>query len=94
MFQGRSQVSASLQCFIDADRVCSADCMAHLLQIPDGEDYRGESQWAHCLVLVSAHRASKHLVILANIADGVAKKWKAVTADNMRSSQPLPPAVK
>lgn len=68
--------------------------MAHQLQIPDGEDYRGESQWAHCLLLVSAHRASKHLVILANIVDGVAKKWKAITADSVRAAQPPPPMVK
>jgi hypothetical protein len=87
-------VATNLQCFIDADRACGADCMAHLLQVPDGEDYRGESQWAHCLMLVVAHRTSKHLVILANIADSVAKKWKAVTADSIRSSQSPPPVVK
>jgi len=67
--------------------------MAHTLRVPEGEDYNGESQWAHCTVLVSAHRIGKHAVILANIVDGVAKRWKAVTADNMRSSQPQPPKV-
>mgnify|MGYP000870072547 FL=1 len=83
-----------LQCFIDADRTCGPDCMAYQLQIPEGQDYQGESQWAHCLVLVSAHRVGKHAVILANIADGVAKKWKATSADAARAAQVPPPGVK
>ncbi len=86
-------MATELQCFLNADRACGPDCMAHTLRVPEGEDYNGESQWAHCTVLVSAHRIGKHAVILANIVDGVAKRWKAVTADNMRSSQPQPPKV-
>lgn len=53
-------------CFIAQDRVCSADCMAYLQKPPTGVDYIGE-QWARCAVLVSLHRGSKHLTILADV---------------------------
>lgn len=63
-------------CFINNTRVCGPDCMAFLPQAPSGDDYKGE-QWAHCHLLVNAHRSGKHLTILANVhsqANAVAKR--------------------
>jgi len=54
-----------LSCFISQDRVCGPDCMAFLPQVPEGKDFLGE-QWAHCMLLVNAHRTGKHLVIIAS----------------------------
>lgn len=83
-----------LQCFIDPDRRCGPDCMAYTLRVPEGEDYKGESQWAHCTVLVSMHRLGKHSVILASVADDGVRRWKSAMADRARSDQPKPPSVK
>jgi hypothetical protein len=40
--------------------------MAYLPQAPEGPAYVGEN-WAHCLLLVNAERAGKHLVILVDL---------------------------
>lgn len=86
-------MTTSLQCFLDADRACGPDCMAHMLQVPEGDDYKGEQQWAHCSVLVSAHRLGKHAVIIASIAAGALKQWGTLSADRKRTMQPQPPKV-
>jgi len=54
---------SGLYCFQDSSRACGPDCMAFTTPPTDAE-YQGK-QWAHCLVLTSMHRSSKHLVIIA-----------------------------
>ena len=48
-----------LICFLNIERPCGADCMSWD-ECPDGPDYK-DKQWAHCLLLVNAHRTGKHL---------------------------------
>jgi hypothetical protein len=69
-----------LSCFLNQDRICGADCMAHLPQAPEGPSYLGEN-WAHCLLLVDAERVGKHLVILVDL-------HKKVQANAQRSQKP------
>ena len=64
-----------LFCFMNADRVCSADCMAFLHPPPAEPDYAGQ-QWASCLLLVNVHRGGKHLVILASEAHKLAAQGR------------------
>lgn len=54
-------------CFLNQDRVCSADCMAYVTSPPEDPAYVGQ-QWARCLILLNAERAGKHLVVLASAA--------------------------
>lgn len=81
-----------LICFLDHDRPCGADCMA-FGEPPEGVDYQGK-QWANCLLLTSAHRGSKHLVVLASIGSDLVKKARTEQADRLRAQQPPPPVVK
>jgi len=67
-------------CFIDGSRPCTAECMAFQTPVPDGRDYESQ-QWAHCMVLTSAHKMAKHLVVLAT------SKQNA-TADAARGARP------
>lgn len=75
--------SSGLLCFINGDRVCSTDCMAYQLVIPEGKDYEGQ-QWAKCMLLTSAHRLQKHVVALATDSASVVKHLKIVKADSTR----------
>jgi hypothetical protein len=70
-------------CFLAQDRICGPDCMAYLPQVPEGPAYIGE-QWAHCMLLVNAERAGKHLVVLASVASTVASKYKQSMAERVR----------
>lgn len=67
-------------------RVCGPDCMAYLPQVPEGKDFTGE-QWAHCMLLVNAHRAGKHLVILANVTSEIGKEQAKSNAAATRSQR-------
>jgi len=81
-----------LYCFKDADRPCSAACMAFILP-PDGPDYK-DQQWANCMELVSMHRSGKHLVVIASQLGELLKKQKTADADRARSNQQPPPPVR
>ncbi len=76
---------SGLVCFISQDRDCGPACMAYLAQPPPGEQYKGE-QWAHCLLLVNAERAGRHLVILASSVGSLMKlnRQKAAEADRTK----------
>jgi hypothetical protein len=60
---------------------------------PDGPDYK-DKQWAHCALLVNAHRAGKHLVILASTSAELFRTNKVAAADKVRTTQPVPPSPK
>jgi len=81
--------ASGLFCFIDASRLCSAECMAFVGVRPEGKDYEGQ-QWAKCTLLVNLHRAGKHLVVIAGMGDSLLKHLRVRQADNVRSAQPLP----
>lgn len=80
--------SAGLGCFIAQERICGPDCMAYLLQAPSGQQYQGE-QWAHCLLLVNAERAGKHLVIVVDLVKQGVSLLKQAGAVKARS-EPAP----
>jgi hypothetical protein len=79
-----------LVCFMDHNRVCGPDCMAYLSDPPEQADYRGQ-QWANCMLLVNAHRAGKHLTIVAQVVSEFTQKSKAHAADQARAGQVPPP---
>lgn len=55
-----------IYCFLDGDRVCSADCAAYL---PEADRPRKDAaeiaEWEKCLLLLNVQRTGKHLVVLA-----------------------------
>lgn len=61
-----------LMCFINATRICGASCMAYGTFVPNHPDYK-DAQWAHCQLLVQAHRVGKHVVSIASVLDRVLK---------------------
>lgn len=79
-----------LVCFLDQNRPCGSDCMAFLVDRPEGNDYRAQ-QWANCMLLVSTHRSAKHLTILAQVTDAFVQKTRAQAADQVRATQTPPP---
>ena len=76
-----------LMCFKEYSRVCGADCMAFLLDVPREQDYVGKP-WAHCHLLLNEHRKGKHLVIIANALAKLEQSQRA------GQSLPLPPVPK
>ena len=81
-----------LICFLDVGRPCEASCMAYITP-PDGPDYQ-DQQFANCMLLVNAHRAGKHLVVLAMVGGELVKKNKTEAADRARAQQTPPPEVR
>ena len=77
-------------CFIDANRPCTAECMAYLVSRPDGQDYE-DQQWAACSILVNLHRGGKHLTVLASQGAAVIKDMRIRVADDKRLNQSFPP---
>lgn len=47
-----------LACFLNADRVCGADCMAYTT-MPSESPYLNDQQ-KHCVVIVGAERLGRH----------------------------------
>jgi len=76
-------------CFLNPDRLCSSECMAYLVERPDGQDYEGQ-QWAVCMLLVNLHRCGKHLAILASQGGALLKEMKVKLADEKRINQTVP----
>lgn len=79
--------NSGLACFMNQDRICGADCMAFLPQVPEGDTYKGE-QWAHCHLLVNADRAGRHLIILASVGSRIASVQVKASAEAVRSQKP------
>lgn len=71
-----------LMCFLNADRPCGADCMAFTTDKASGPEYLG--QWSDCMLLQSAHRSAKHLVILAQVAGEASTRAKKAADDAAR----------
>lgn len=84
-----ADLADGLLCFMNSERPCGPDCMAYELA-PPGPDYQ-DKQWANCLLLVNAHRAGKHLVVLASVAADQVRQTKNAAADAARNNQPPPP---
>jgi hypothetical protein len=80
-----------LICFLSNDRPCGPDCMA-FDAAPEGADYK-DKQWANCMLLVNAHRAGKHLIVLASVGAEMVRRAKTEAADHARTNQPAPPKV-
>ena len=53
---------------------------------PEGPDYTAQ-QWANCALLVNAHRAGKHLVVIAATLGEQERKAKTAAADQARMNQ-------
>jgi hypothetical protein len=88
-----------LVCFMQMDRPCGPDCMAFSSSPPEGRDYFNQ-QWAHCSLLVNAHRVGKHVSILAVMlgevkkpADVLLRALKKEAQDRVRTAQTPPPVV-
>ncbi len=77
---------STLACFMDQGRVCGPDCMAYLPQAPGEPDYQGEN-WAHCHLLINAHRGGKHLVIIAGAASKIAGLQRQAAAEAVRTQK-------
>lgn len=75
----------SLYCFLASDRVCGPDCVAFNTSPPREQDYVGQ-HFANCHLLINAHRAGKHLVILA----AAATKMHQGVAQQAMPSPPIP----
>lgn len=73
-------------CYKDQFRICGPDCMAFLPQVPGGAMYVGE-QWAHCLLLVSHERSSRHLVVLADTLTKYAAFKRGQRAEAIRNDK-------
>ncbi len=80
---------SGLFCFLNRERYCGPDCMAYISR-PDGSDYVAQ-QWANCMLLVNAHRAGKHMVVIASTLGEQNAKAKTAAADLVRTNQPPPP---
>ena len=74
-----------LRCFLNPDTACGPACMAFITNPLQQGDYR-DQPWAHCHLLVNAHRVGKHLVI---IAEGLSKMGKG--PDPAVQHQNIPP---
>jgi hypothetical protein len=85
----RYEDGTGLYCFANQNTCCSPTCMAYASCPPDGPDYVGQ-QWARCLLLLNAHKVSKHVVIIANVLDAASKMLKVVKADMSRTSTKAP----
>jgi hypothetical protein len=77
-----------LICFLNIDRPCEPTCMAWI-RPPAGPDFQ-DQQFSNCMLLVNAHRAGKHLVVLASNTSALIKKAQDEAADRART-QPAPP---
>lgn len=71
-----------LFCFQDHCRPCTAECVAFESTPPEDKDYKNKP-WAHCMILVNAHRTGKHLVTLSS---GLSKIIAHLT-DQARNNQ-------
>ena len=60
-------------CFLNDTRICNPSCVAYLVHLPRGDEYRIEEPWMHCSVLLNGHRTGKHLVVLAQTAEKTVK---------------------
>ena len=87
MREGVEPPTNGLACFMNQDRICGADCMAFLPQVPEGITFQGE-QWAHCHLLVNADRAGRHLVVLASVGSNLVSLQRKANAEAVRSQKP------
>jgi hypothetical protein len=90
-YHPNTKEDSGLYCFLNPVRPCTAECMAYDTP-PQTADYQ-DKQFAHCMLLVNAHRAGKHLVVLAQVVDQFYRRVTTDAADKQRAGQtpPAPP---
>jgi hypothetical protein len=71
-----------LACFLNADRICGADCMAYTT-IGSESKYLNDQQ-KHCVAIVGIERLGRY-------AGGILQLMKNTGADSKRSTRTTPP---
>jgi len=77
-----------LTCFMDQMRQCGPDCMAFSTFSADSGALSDQQE--NCLLLSSAERVGKHLVIIAKILNDEKIRGRKEAADRQRHSQTVP----
>lgn len=84
--------TTGLYCWVNSERECGSDCMAYQACPVEGADYCTPdgvpNQWARCMLLVNAHKVSKHVVLLASLARSAEHR-----ASQVSPQQPVLPQV-
>lgn len=78
-----------LICFLDKERQCGPDCMSFISRTE--ASIHLDPQQTNCLLLVAAERGSRHLVVLAKLANDAIGMTKKKVQDEKREAQASPP---
>lgn len=79
----------SLDCFIDATRICNASCMAYVTS-PRGDPKELNQQQGHCALLLFGERAARHLTVLASTLASSEGRRKTAEQDRQREKSMAP----
>jgi hypothetical protein len=79
----------SLDCFIDATRMCNPSCMAYVTY-PRGDPKELNEQQAHCALLLFGERAARHLTVLASTLIASEGRRKTAEQDRQREKSMAP----
>ena len=79
-----------MDCFMDDGRVCNAACMAYSTFPRSSKDGELSEQQSHCVLLSSAERVGKHLVIIAGMMAEETKRKKVAQQDLQRAASTVP----
>ncbi len=80
----------SLDCFIDATRVCNPSCMAYVTY-PLGDPKELNQQQVHCALLLFGERIGRHLTILAGTFAASEKRRRTADQDRHRQAEMATP---
>jgi hypothetical protein len=83
--------AGGLACFISDERVCGPSCMAFMTTPADVPAF--SPQQRHCVVLVSAERVARHVVVGVKLMGDFVGHVKNTSADQQRMGQ-KPPEVR
>lgn len=92
--------TSGLYCFMDATRVCGAECMAYVTHPRSSASSELAEQQQHCALLNSAERLGRNVTALASIAAKDAKdrqdqiRAKHSRPDGSGTSSPFPPGTR
>lgn len=79
----------SLYCFLNADRVCTADCMAYSTAPRVAASSELNAEQSHCVLLASAERVGRNVTVVASLLADKERKSAARVADERRQSELL-----
>lgn len=77
-----------LVCFLDKARPCGADCMAFISNAEPSAHIGPQA--SQCLLLVSAEKLTRHVIIVAKLGSDALSLTKKKTQDEKRESQVSP----